>query len=331
MKFRFIVPDTHAFVSGGNIYNRNLIKALRSYAEVEQMEAAIFFARKTKQKFITVFDSIYLDRLEEAITPLPQRTLLLLHYLPLLSEKKPTAEKIRALEKLLLRFEGWIVTGDYTRNWLTRHMKTQRPILLLPPAIRKFKTVNPAPAPPYRVLVSGNFVPVKGLVPLLRELEKQKPQKVQLLFTGNHRLDPAYAQKIQETIQTSPYLSRNCIIRNETAQSGFLKELGTCHLLVSASRFESFGMSIHEALYSGIPVWALPSGNIRHIKHPLLRTFSSLNRLCAALGQIPDGLPAAGAQKSKATEFGWGEAATQMMEFLRSLARPVISSTDNVK
>jgi len=315
MKVCLIAPDPRTFVSGGNIYNRNLLKASARLFDIERMDLREYFTRSRK-KTIAVFDSIYLDEIAEQGYAIPSGSLLLIHYLPVFSEKNSSGQKVRATENMLKRFDGWIVTGLYTQKWLERHIRTRRPIVLIPPAIARVKKKEAPPAPPFRALIAANLIPVKGLIPLMRELDKQRPRNLQILLLGDPRLDPDYARKLQERVKTSAYLAKNITICKPIGQSGLMRHLSQSHLLISASRFESFGMAVHEALHSGVPVWTLPSGNIAQISHPLLHTFSSLSRLVASLKTISNKLPQQGVSVTTEKSYGWKDAGKLLKAFL---------------
>jgi hypothetical protein len=320
MKVCLIAPDPRAFVSGGNIYNRNLLRACARLFDIERMEPCEYFTRSRK-KTIAVFDSIYLDEIAEQGHAIPPGSLLLIHYLPVFSEKKPSVQKLRTTENMLKRFDGWIVTGLYTQKWLKRHIRTRRSIVLIPPAIARVKKKEAPPPPPFRALIAANLIPVKGLIPLIRELEKQRPRNLQILLLGDPRLDPDYARKLQERVKTSAYLAKTITIGKPVGQAGLMRRLSQSHLLISASRFESFGMVIHESLFSGVPVWALPTGNIGQISHPLLHTFGSLSRLVASLKTIANKLPEPGIMATSEKRYGWKDAAKILKVFMQTIDR----------
>jgi glycosyltransferase involved in cell wall biosynthesis len=315
MKVCLIAPDPRTFVSGGNIYNRNLLRACNRLFDIERMDLGEYFNRNRK-KTIAIFDSIYVNEIAEQGFVIPPGSLLLIHYLPVFSDKNPTEQKIHAAEKILKRFAGWIVTGAYTRKWLQTHIQRPRPIALILPAIARIKKEILAPPPPYRVLVAGNLIPVKGLIPLLRALEKEKPRQLQITLAGDDRLDPAYAGRLHEMVNRSSYLSKHIQFHKAAGRNNYPKLLGRSHLLISASRFETFGMAVHEALYNGVPVWALPSGNIAQIQHPLLHTFGSLTTLVASLKRISNKLPEPGTIANTEKQYGWKDAAKILQAFL---------------
>jgi glycosyltransferase involved in cell wall biosynthesis len=219
---------------------------------------------------------------------------------------------------MLKRFDGWIVTGLYTQKWLERHIRNDRPIVLIPPAIARVKKKEAPAAPPFRALIAANLIPVKGLIPLMRELDKQRPRNLQILLLGDPRLDPDYARKLQERVKTSAYLSKTITIGKAVSQAGLMRHLSQSHLLISASRFESFGMAVHEALCSGVPVWALPTGNIAQISHPLLHTFGSLSRLVESLKRISNKLSEQGVSVTTEKSDGWKDAAKLLKAFLQT-------------
>ena len=157
-----------------------------------------------------------------------------------------------------------------------------------------------------------------GLITLLRALEKEKPRQLQITLAGDDRLDPAYAGRLHEMVNRSSYLSKHIQFHKAAGRNNYPKLLGRSHLLISASRFETFGMAVHEALHSGVPVWTLPSGNIAQISHPLLHTFSSLSRLVASLKTISNKLPVQGVSVTTEKSYGWKDAGKLLKAFLQT-------------
>ena len=85
MTITFVIPDVHAFQSGGNIYNKNLIAGLRKngYA-IEVLDLATFQQQAIAElEGYYFFDTLYFTQLASVFTKKNKRTQfwLIVHHL----------------------------------------------------------------------------------------------------------------------------------------------------------------------------------------------------------------------------------------------------------
>lgn len=275
MKYEFVIPDVDSFVSGGNLYNKAFVTALSKLAEVKTV-AFREWKNNPSKECVTIIDSIYIDDIKiNEIRP-KKNYVLLLHYLDVFFEQQNSNELLLKRLEQLANFDYFIVTGKYSEDWLMSNGVKKENIFLLNPMI----SIDGAKLQkeyhlPLQLLMIGNFVPVKGYVEFLQELDVQQPADILISIIGDGNIDIIYANKVKEIIDQSVYLKHVCRIIGTTDHKHIAQHFQEHDLLISASYFETFGMAIHEALLFGMPVLALPSGNITNIQHPFLSIFET--------------------------------------------------------
>lgn len=275
MKYEFVIPDVDSFVSGGNLYNKELVTALSLLAEVKTVVYSEWKNNSSKE-CVTIIDSIYIDDITVNEIRPKKNYVLLLHYLDVFFEQHNSHDLLLKRLEQLANFDLFIATGKYSKDWLMSHGIKKENILLLSPMILiDGAKVQKEFHLPLQLLMIGNFVPVKGYVEFLQELDVQQPDDVLISIIGDGNIDVMYANKVKEMIGQSDYLTHVCRIIGTTDHKYIAKHFQEHDFLISASFFETFGMAIHEALLFGLPVLALPSGNITNIQHPLLAIFET--------------------------------------------------------
>jgi glycosyltransferase involved in cell wall biosynthesis len=275
MHYLFVIPETGSFVSGGNLYNQKFIGALRHVTKVDQIRWEIF-EEKEQDKATLIIDSIYIDKVNNSLSAFASRKILLIHYLDIFYDEKDNQSLIKKRMEQLQLFDYFIVTGQFSYDWLIQREFKAEQIFIISPSIDISGTKsNLKHGDVKRIVMVGNLLPVKGYFHFLKLLNEIKIPNIQITILGDETIEKEYAKKIRELINESEYLSNNCRIAgtvNHQMMEGYYEEND---VLISPSYFETFGMAIHEALQYGLHVLALKGGNIGYIKHPLLRSFDS--------------------------------------------------------
>ena len=86
----------------------------------------------------------------------------------------------------------------------------------------------------------------------------------QLFVTGSHDLEPEYAQKCIQLVENSPKL-KSVNFLGPIPQENVFALYHSSDLYISTSYFETFGMSIQEALYYHTPVLGIDGGNTSYL------------------------------------------------------------------
>lgn len=283
MRYTFVIPPVASFVSGGNLYNQSFTEALGRIAEVQLYSLDEWMDAKEDETAV-IIDSIYLSKLNAAEMKRGKKRLLLLHYLDVFYDCKNDRDRMNKTLEQLRCFDYFIVTSQFVRTWLRAHGINPESIFVFEPvvALTRHKS-TPITDHPLKVVMLGNLLPVKGFVEFLTELNQQQPRDLQVLIVGDASIDQGYASTVYQLIASSEYLRKTVTCKSAIPHNQVFDLLDESDLFVSSSQFETFGMAIHEALAFHLPVAALASGNINHIKHPALTLFHTMPALVSCL------------------------------------------------
>jgi glycosyltransferase involved in cell wall biosynthesis len=262
----FVGPDPGIGVSGGNIFNQRLFKSLTelgvSLASLDDWPEVL--PKKLKHLII---DSLYLDsidRLEEISGWTRPHKWLLLHHL---NSMFPPAgissdEYFYENEKDLLdKFDKFIVTSNFSKAYLEKRGIDPADIRVLIPCPPSGIKVSTKEHEVPRILILGNLIRRKGLVPFLGALAdiEVKP-RFELVMFGRDDIEPDYARACIDQINRLPGMR----------YAGVVPPIGTINLwqefdmLISPAYMETFGMSLQEAKYAGLVRMAVDGGFARH-------------------------------------------------------------------
>jgi glycosyltransferase involved in cell wall biosynthesis len=266
-----VFPAGSERVSGGNIYDRELTKAL---AELVPASVASFHEAAgklaSKQPGIYLFDTLELDQ-ASALGPrgAGQEVGLVVHHLPSLEPGAPHDDSTLASENAKLRrFDFLVATSEFTRSLLASRGFADEAIFTVPPGLASVESddnVLRAYDAPLRAVVVGNLIPRKGVLPLLEALAaRPAPSRYSLRVVGRGDMDPAYAEACRRTAAASPSLREAVRLEDPLPYERMSEVYDASHLLVSAALVETFGMAIHEARARGLPVLAFDGGYARH-------------------------------------------------------------------
>ena len=263
----FALPAQSDEVSGGNLYNEHLLRALGRVRPVTGTTVAACRLRIEHGLPGCYFvDSLDLQSLVSFPEPRPGQSLgLVVHHLPSLEPGIDPADPALALEaSALSRCDLFLATSPFTAQRLRERGFDEHRILTVLPAPPTGAGALPRPAPPFVFAVVGNLIPRKGVLPLLECLadQLQDTDQFQLELAGRTDVAPAYARACLERAQT-PRL--RAIVR-------YLGAVPHAHIgagyrraaaFVSASSMETFGMALQEARAYGLPILALDGGYVR--------------------------------------------------------------------
>jgi glycosyltransferase involved in cell wall biosynthesis len=156
----------------------------------------------------------------------------------------------------LMRASGIISVSHNHARELNKY--TGRKIIVIPNVIKfsKYENVTVlSPSKPVQIgFLGGMNTPIKGLDILLQALAKVKHDFI-LHVGGKGTLLEEYKDMARKLALNDKCIFYGFVPPNEVPQF-----MGKIHFLVSASRFETFGISMVEALASGLPVLATDSG-----------------------------------------------------------------------
>lgn len=252
--FAFLIPDTEAFVSGGNLYNRNLIDALR--------ERGHTIYESTQPEEVSAGLLMLVDTLlAPSLSPqLANQSGLIVHHLQSLYPPPGWrgADWFREKEWPWLQHFGWyLATSPYTADYL-QGQGVSNPVEVVEPALKQLPVVREKTAHPVQAIVVANLVERKGILPLLKAWAAAPPEGVSLLLAGSRDMEPAYAKQclsVVETLEGIHYLST---LTQEALHAVYAQS----NLLISAAYMETYGMALQEAAAAGLPILAYAGGNV---------------------------------------------------------------------
>lgn len=270
MNVNFLVPANHAAISGGNIYNDRLIRAIeRSGNNVNLIAADDWQQCKIKlqpiENQLILADSLVLCKWAGELQPASYPGIVpFIHMPPEMMEscESTFAEKDKA-DAYWPEFRHMFVTSAYTKSFYMNKGLNENFITILEPSpslvFKKEKYRNK----PFKLINVANIIPGKNQLTLIKILSKLVEYHWELTIAGNLEADREYSQKVHEALQKTNLQSRILLAGAMDTQA--LTGLYThADLLVSTSVFESFGMNIYDALCGGLPAVALAGGGIHH-------------------------------------------------------------------
>ena len=284
------LPRECGSLSGGNLYNRELLAALRRQVEVASPTIDALWnvlARGTPGTFL--IDSLDLGAAPAIERRAPdQRFGLLVHHLPSLEPGLRLSDPARDLERQVLgRFDFWVTTSGFARHLLlARDLPSDR-VFSVPPGLSPVDRGARELATPLAALWVGNLIPRKGLLALLTALARlaRDDDDFQLTVVGRHDAHPEYAEACRRLVAGSARVAKRVTCHGAVPPEQMPAFYRRSTLLVSSSEMETYGMALQEARAHGLPILALDRGNApEHVdpgKNGLLA--QSIDELCTTL------------------------------------------------
>ena len=325
----FVMPPTSQLVSGGNIYNRQLVDAVRRRRSIDEAPEEAWAAQaEGGEPAVWFIDTVSLAAFLGTRPGPGQRAILVVHHLPSLEPGITDDDPALALERAALpRFDGFLTTSPYTTS-LLRDRGHQQPCLTVRPALPD----RPRPAldfrPGVRALLVANLIPRKGVVPFVHALAaaRRPGDRLTVNVVGRDDLDPACAAGCARAIAEAGLDGGDVTVslRGPVSYEEMDALYRDATLSLSTSQMETFGMALQEARAFGVPILACRGGNASaHVEHgvtgALCETVTELVEELLDLARVPDRLAAlfAAAQSLRTgSEYTWEVAAG---EFLRQL------------
>lgn len=331
----FVLPDAHGGISGGNIYNAELIAALgRRGAPLEARSIGeLASGGLAPVASVSFFDTLDLAQIVAGVERAPAGPLgLIVHHLPSLEPGLASAHPSLELEaRALPLFDLYLSTSAFTTRLLEQRGIEPRRLLTVPPGVAArrgpgARAVPPlrALSPPLRALLVGNLISRKGILELLQALRGLDDEAFELCIVGRSDLDPVYARACAALVASTPGLSRCVRFVGVQPYERMSEQYDAAHVLVSAAHMETYGMALAEAKAHGLPIMASEGGNVReHFRDGhdglLFGSIPELARGLVELARTParlERLLAAAALEASATPYTWDDAAESLLEQL---------------
>jgi glycosyltransferase involved in cell wall biosynthesis len=258
-----LTSNIHQKISGGTIYNSQLLDVLEKHDYLVSLEITTTLdAVDFHQETTYLIDGILIDSEFDLKRLKNGKVFFLIHLWP---SKNPalsasTRESLMAIEKEICQDFQVIVTGKSSLDYLTETLgQSTKNTMLLPPGIpNNWLSKKTYPKLPEKMLYLSNFIEGKGHNTLLEVVAKLKNEKITIDCYGEI-LSETYWDNFnrfrqQHKLNNIHYKG----VVNYTQINALLLEYD---LLLHFSEYESFGMSCMEALASGLPILITPTGN----------------------------------------------------------------------
>lgn len=300
MDIDFIVPGSIEQLTGGYIYDRNIVTGLHHLGwrvnvielpgmfpivDAQAVEAALRCNLDTP----TIIDGLALP----AFASHPKKEYLALVHHPLCKENGLNDVEQQLLfnieQKMLNKARHIIVTSHFTREEVTKlYSVVHNDISVVRPGNEK-KTALPYVESPQKIqlLCVANICQRKGHEVLIKALKNLRDLPWHLTCVGNLQRDPSTVAHIKNLI-TQFNLSSHITLKGELAEKELIQEYAKAHVFVLASYYEGYGMALTEAINYGLPVVSTTGGAIPYVlgKSALLVTPGNEQQLSAALSEV---------------------------------------------
>jgi glycosyltransferase involved in cell wall biosynthesis len=177
--------------------------------------------------------------------------------------RPPAASPVTAAEAAVLRAAAEVVaTSEWTRRWLLgRYGLSPGRVRVATPGV---DPAAPAPATPAggELLCVGAVTPLKGHDVLLRALASIRDRSWRCRCVGALDRDPGYVARLREQARADG-VGERVRFCGPRAGAALAAAYAATDLVVLASRAETYGMVVTEALARAVPVVATDVGGVR--------------------------------------------------------------------
>jgi glycosyltransferase involved in cell wall biosynthesis len=274
-----VVPDgldDAARPSGGNAYDRRICRglagagwAVRPHAVAgswphrgaDALAALAHAVRRIPNGGVVLLDGLIASTAPEVLVPEARRLRIVVLVHTPLGHAAADAEVRRRERAVLSAAVSVIVTSEWSRRALIElhSLRPDRVRVAEPGADPAALARGTASAG--ALLSVGAVIPGKGHDVLLDALASIAALSWRWLCVGSLDRDPAFAEILRMRAQAGG-LGRRVRFPGPRAGAALARSYGTADLLVLASRAETYGMVVTEALARGVPVVAADVGGV---------------------------------------------------------------------
>jgi glycosyltransferase involved in cell wall biosynthesis len=277
------------FPSGGFLYDRMLVQALRQAGDEVQVIPLpwVSFGRCLAHNFTPRIRSALLgwsgdlllqDELAHPSLFLQNRAIRRALGTPIVSIVHHLAASERdgagagglplVVERAYLRsVDGFVFNTEVTRQAVRALRGSECPGIVahpggdrLPSSTTDAEIEARAAVQPLRVLFVGNLVPRKGLLTLLEALAMNADGQWRLTVAGSRSVDPPHTRQVDRFVQERG-LGERVVMKDHLDDGQLAAEMRTHHVLAVPSSYEGFGIVYLEAMGFGmVPVGSAAGG-----------------------------------------------------------------------
>ena len=254
MRIVFLLPEIQGRLTGGNLYNLEAVRELSREFEVRRCTVSPGASKRDfslpvcGQTVFMVDSLVYLNGHPEFVHELGKqgKVCLLAHFLPF---GKPMTD--------LYNFDGFVVPSQFMRLQLIQSKIPAKKICVAKPGLRPEFLHTPLPEPsgrfppqdsdksPVHLFTVANLVEGKGLVEVTAGMKQWSGFDWSWKIAGELDMDSPYRTRFDEV---SAGIEKSITLLGPLSEKALVSLYDECDLYVSPSSFESFGISIQEAL-----------------------------------------------------------------------------------
>jgi len=353
MKIGFVIYGSLDTVSGGYLYDRKLVKYLRSKGDTVEIISlpwrnyASHLTDNLSFRLPSDLDILIQDELNHPSLiranagKHPYPIVSLIHHLRC-SELRPKWQNdlYRVVEKKYLQsVDGFILNSKTTESVVAgvlenRKAESNKPSVVAYPPTDRFsdeviseeKIRERAKSGELRILFLGNVIYRKGLHTLLNAVKGQR-SKVRVDVVGGLSPEPTYAKQIQDSISTNG-LSSLVFLHGTLDNEPLIEIYKQSHIMIVPSSYEGFGIVYLEGMGFGLPAIGTSAGAasevITHGEDGYLITLDNSDTLAKHINELAGDrelllrLSLNAAQRYK-SQPRWVETAKGIREFLLNM------------
>ena len=274
---RFIVPDSiddPAQPSGGNVYDRRVCSELEGLGWSVRLRpvagrwpgptpADVAGLARVLDEAPTgacvVVDGLVASAAPELVTRYADRLhVVVLVHLPLgvLSPGRRAGEAA-----MLARVAGVVATSSWTRTWLVAEYALSPDAVTVALPGTDLGSVAPGTPAGGALLCVGAVTPVKGQDLLVQALATLEPPEWQCTCVGSLESDPGFVRELRDLAGHHGVADR-MVLAGPRHGADLEAAYHDADVLVLASRAETYGMVVTEALAHGLPVIGTCTGGV---------------------------------------------------------------------
>jgi glycosyltransferase involved in cell wall biosynthesis len=279
MKIGFIIYGSLDTLSGGYLYDRQLVEYLRAQGdtvEIIPLPWRNYAAHLTDNFFFRLpkgFDVLIQDELNHPSLILANRgkhpypVISLVHHLRCSELRSKWQNTFYSMieKKYLQSVDGFIFNSKTTKNVVHKLIGNNKPNILAYPPTDRFgepipeeEIIDRAQISPLRILFLGNVIERKGLHTLLRAVSIQ-PSAFRVDVVGSLDSEPEYERQIQKIIEQNN-LSSFIFLHGALDKEPLIEKLRQAHVLVVPSSYEGYGIVYLEGMCFGLPAIGTTAG-----------------------------------------------------------------------
>lgn len=261
----FVAPDFDSFISGGNIFNKQIYRALQELGmSLKQVEYPFSDMQCATHNDLLLIDSIYINDLKlKQLATQTCKKYFICHLLPSMIAH---GKGMKYEKNVLQLFDKIIVNSIFCRDYiiklkLSSNVEVIQPFIDVPMNMVLDKKRSGA-------IIIANWLPSKQLHIFLKLLSRKEPLPLPVSIIGSTKMNPDYFKFCKKIISNSEGLKEKVKVFGELGRMETWLALFKSKLLLDCSSFETYGMAVAEAVSIGLPVLSLGNGNIKNLVPP---------------------------------------------------------------